>query len=131
MTDATVGFSFFYLFVSLLVGGTTSCLIICCCCCPSRRSDNEENEVETGATSWHTNIQTLAERHRDIEQNRMESQNSEEVPPAHGRPSLPDQVWSTGLEYGNESQEKKDVNIAPPSYDEAIQSWDKSIKFNL
>ena len=123
MTDATVGFSFFYLFVSLLVGGTTSCLIICCCCCPSRRSDNEENEVETGATSWHTNIQTLAERHRDIEQNRMESTNCEEVSPAYSRPSLPDHIWSTGLEYGNESQGIKDEeNLAPPSYDEAIQS---------
>ena len=32
-------------------------------------------------------------------------------------------VWSTGLEYENESQENKDLdNIAPPSYDEAVQS---------
>ena len=102
-----------------------ACLCVFCCCCSSLRSENEDEddeEMETGARSRQTNTQTLAERHRDIEQNRMESQNSEEVPPAHGRPSLPDQVWSTGLEYGNESQGIEDDNIAPPSYDEAIQS---------
>ena len=116
-----IGYFVLYSFVSLFVLGSIACMCVCCCF-PSRKSDNEDNEGETGAISWQSNIQTLAETHRDIEQNRMESQNSEEVPPAHGRPSLPDQVWSTGLEYGNESQGKKDVNIAPPSYDEAIQS---------
>ena len=106
-----------------------ACLCVFCCCCSSIRSENEDEEneeVETGARSRQTNTQTLAERHRDIEQNRMESTNCEEVSPAYSRPSLPDHIWSTGLEYGNESQGIKDEeNLAPPSYDEAIQSQDR------
>ena len=79
----------------------TACLCVCCCCCPSRSEDEDDEnvEVETGTISQQTNTQILADRHSDIE------------------------IWSTGLEYRNEAQGKKDEeNLAPLSYDEAIQS---------
>ena len=100
----------------------TACLCVCCCCCPSR-SEDENEEVETGAISRQTNTQILSDRQQDIEQISMEFTNFEVNSPAYGHQSLPDQIWSTGLEYRNESQGKKDEeNLAPPSYDEAIQS---------
>ena len=81
-----------------------TCLCICCCGrCPQIRiigeiNEEDNEEVETG-------------------------ENCEEVPHSYGHPHPPDQVWSIGLEYGIESQGNRDLdNLAPPSYNEAVQS---------
>ena len=95
-------------FSSLFVCGAIACLCVCCCCLSLRIlrikveiKEEDSEEVETG-------------------------ENCEELPHlphTYGHPHPPDQVWSIGLEYGIESQGNMDLdNLAPPSYDEAVQS---------